>query len=277
MTSGWYFEFLRQVVHLSRTIDWIAHGILDSIVDSFFPLLEEIEREVAAIEDLVLTAGGGTPSILLEQYDAQPVRTSHEFDEKELRLFPDVEKHSTASMDVRFSFQPTISLVFRQIMRVVSFHWRSLWVNTVSHPSPTQITLRRMARTRRLITSLTRLLATKSEVVAQIRKRLLSENQPKRDDNLDVAMYMGDIQGEEPRDWVLLLLDLLPRSYSYSSAFSRALRAYTQSVTSHISYPTPHRGCSDETEHRKVHLILDECQFGSSVCSAPDWCVNLSV
>lgn len=65
---------------------------------------------------------------------------------------------------------------------------------------PTAVTLRRMARTRRLVTSLTRLLATKSEVVAQIQKRLLTSgrsglgNGAGKDDDIEVAIYMGDVQ-----------------------------------------------------------------------------------
>jgi magnesium transporter len=59
-----------------------------------------------------------------------------------------------------------------------------------------------MARTRRLVTSLGRLLATKSEVVLQIRKRLLIAgrsrmgNETSKGDELDVAIYMGDVQGD---------------------------------------------------------------------------------
>jgi len=60
------------------------------------------------------------------------------------------------------------------------------------------------------VTSLTRLLATNSEVVAQIRKRLLTSsyatlpNGNKLDDDLDVAIYMGDVQ-----DHILTLQYLL--------------------------------------------------------------------
>jgi magnesium transporter len=69
------------------------------------------------------------------------------------------------------------------------------------HPSPTTATLRRIARTRRLVTSLTRLLATKSEVMTQIRKRLLTSNSSglrnnsSKEEDVDVAIYMGDVQG----------------------------------------------------------------------------------
>ena len=33
--------------------EWIAHGLMDSIVDSFFPHLEIIEKEVMGIERLL--------------------------------------------------------------------------------------------------------------------------------------------------------------------------------------------------------------------------------
>ncbi len=51
-----------------------------------------------------------------------------------------------------------------------------------------------MAKARRLVTSLTRLLASKADVVLQIRKRLLSGNDKKVED-VEIAIYMGDIQG----------------------------------------------------------------------------------
>ena len=53
-----------------------------------------------------------------------------------------------------------------------------------------------MSRTRRLATSVARLLATKPEVIAGIRKRLLSSDGPDVNDDVEVAIYFGDIQGE---------------------------------------------------------------------------------
>ncbi|KAG6842240.1 hypothetical protein C0991_000210 [Blastosporella zonata] len=195
-------KLLQEAINMSS--DWIAHGILDSVVDSFFPLLEEIEREVAAIEDLVLTAVGGTSYPGAQQHEpASACMSRGQQDEWELKPIPahedlqtplELEKHSTSSLDVRFRPpQLTASLVFRRIKRAVSKQWHKLWVRD-AQPSSRQVTLRRMARTRRLVTSLTRLLATKSEVVAQIRKRLMGLNGPPRDDDLDIAMYMGDVQ-----------------------------------------------------------------------------------
>ncbi|KAG6911995.1 hypothetical protein DXG01_000243 [Tephrocybe rancida] len=196
-------RLLQEAINMSS--DWIAHGILDSIVDSFFPLLEEIEREVVAIEGLVLTAGGGAPYPGAQHEPS--ARLTHDLGERELKstrthelhekgLQPlDLEKHPTASLDVKFSSpQLTTSLAFRRMKRLISKRWRRFWAKDISQLGSAQITLRRMARTRRLVTSLTRLLATKSEVVAQVRKRFLSVNRSEQDDDLDVAMYMGDVQ-----------------------------------------------------------------------------------
>ncbi|OBZ79405.1 Magnesium transporter ALR1 [Grifola frondosa] len=47
---------LGETVNMSS--DWIAHGIMDSIVDSFFPFLEGIEKEVTEIENLVFSVQG---------------------------------------------------------------------------------------------------------------------------------------------------------------------------------------------------------------------------
>ena len=44
---------VRGTLHISRILpEWIEHGILDSIVDSFFPFLEDIEQECLVIEDI---------------------------------------------------------------------------------------------------------------------------------------------------------------------------------------------------------------------------------
>ncbi len=53
-----------------------------------------------------------------------------------------------------------------------------------------------MARTRHLATSVARVLATKPEVVARIRKRLLASDGPDTSDDGEVATYIGDVQGE---------------------------------------------------------------------------------
>lgn len=65
--------------------------------------------------------------------------------------------------------------------------------------TPTASTLHRMARARRLVTSLSRLLASKSEVVTQLRKRLLtsvngSSGGGDGERVVEVTIYLGDVQ-----------------------------------------------------------------------------------
>jgi len=190
------------------TSDWIAHGILDSIVDSFFPLLEEIGREVVAIEDL---AAGRTPVPGTLQREApsapaQSIEKAPPIDFVEIEKHSTAEKHSTITspdhVKPRFSLpRLTFPLALRRLKRFVN-KWLSFRVREeLPQRSATHTSLRRMARTRRLVTSLTRLLATKSEVVAQIRKRLLTSSSAtlpngtkNSDDDLDVALHMGDVQ-----------------------------------------------------------------------------------
>ncbi|GLB36116.1 putative corA-like Mg2+ transporter protein [Lyophyllum shimeji] len=201
---------LEEVINM--TSDWIAHGILDSIVDSFFPVLEEIGREVAAIEDLALTAGGGVPQPGATQLAVPSARAPAEgktsmpsIDIVENEKHFSAEKHgvtpSTDHVKPRFSSpQLTFPLALRRLRRFASKKWRSFAVmNELHPPRATHTTLRRMAKTRKLVTSLTRLLATKSEVVMQIKKRLLTSahaslpNGSNSDDDRDVATYLGDV------------------------------------------------------------------------------------
>ncbi|KIY53379.1 hypothetical protein FISHEDRAFT_20220, partial [Fistulina hepatica ATCC 64428] len=137
----------------SMSSEWISHSILDSIVDSFFPYLEEIEKEVLTIEDIIFLWA---------------------------RLFPQSAAGGSGS-------GPPMN--------------------------PTSTTLHRMARTRRLVTQLLRLLGVKSEVVARITKRLLTSEgslsvtdgragdatkreigQAQLQQQVEIAIYMGDVQ-----------------------------------------------------------------------------------
>jgi magnesium transporter len=104
---------------------------------------------------------------------------------------------------------------WRAISRFVNFCMRN---KPRSKVKPTFIRasfdLHRMARTRHLATSVTRVLATKPEVVAGIRKRLLlASDGPDASDDAEVAIYFGDVQGEAANiglswriGWIWLLL-----------------------------------------------------------------------
>ena len=85
----------------------------------------------------------------------------------------------------------------RAISRFVNFCMRNK-PRSKAKPSFTRASfdLHRMARTRHLATSVARVLATKPEVVAGIRKRLLASDGPDASDDAEVAIYFGDVQGE---------------------------------------------------------------------------------
>ncbi|KAK0456915.1 hypothetical protein EV421DRAFT_1755582 [Armillaria borealis] len=188
---------LEQVRSLSSA--WIAHGLLDSFVDSFFPFLEEIEKEVVAIEELVFSLHPGARhdfhQSLTEQVDIPSPPSSvmvHGFDEEKEQYS---EKPLQQSLQTRFSLpRPPLPIVFRRIKRLFRRRRKQTSSSEISNSmSPTTSTLRRMAKARRLVTSLTRLLASKADVVLQIRKRLLSGHNKKAED-VEIAIYMGDIQ-----------------------------------------------------------------------------------
>ena len=197
---------------------WIAHGILDSVVDSFFPLVEEIEEHVTAIESVVHNednpastitpippTNAGALRILPAGETTSPANAwalpagEKVVDEKHT-FSEDVASEKTAKM--QFSLpRLTCGLMLRRwrraISRFVNFCMRNKPRSKVK-PSFTRASfdLHRMARTRHLATSVARVLATKPEVVAGIRKRLLALDGPDASDDAEVAIYFGDVQGE---------------------------------------------------------------------------------
>lgn len=202
--------------------DWIAHGILDSVVDSFFPFLEEIENEVMSIENAVFSDGsfwGDTSEMntseetLVEKSEDKksinekmpsPVTQYNEKvgldDMKECRSLLTAPR-STFTLP-KFTIPPILRPVYR-LMRIQSR--KTTKTSTSNTGSSTYSMLLRMARTRRLVTTLTRLLTAKVDIVSQIQKRLLNnaENVDKRSgrsnktvnsDEQEVAIYLGDVQ-----------------------------------------------------------------------------------
>ncbi|KIK94077.1 hypothetical protein PAXRUDRAFT_828359 [Paxillus rubicundulus Ve08.2h10] len=229
-------KLLQDSFHMSS--DWIAHGLLDSIVDSFFPTLKEIEKEVAAIEALVFSNGNVVDDISMtstvtvdDTHDPVEEDKSHAFD-------PLDEKRGDAGESLRTRFLPArpnrlplfcrLKRKFASFMKKVgSFHR----IHLQSSQTMTTTTLRRMARTRRLVTSLSRLLASKSEVISQIRKRFLTWlgrfGHNIYTDDLDIAIYMGDVQ-----DHILTLQQALNH---YEHLLSESHPAYLSQLRLSVS------------------------------------------
>lgn len=102
----------------------------------------------------------------------------------------------------------TVSLGYHRTKRFITNAWKSYtWRTKVEPPAtptptptPSQVTFRRIGSTRKLVTSLVRLLATKSDVLTAFRKRLLraSTLKPKSmtaRSSEELAIYSGDVQG----------------------------------------------------------------------------------
>ncbi|KAF8701206.1 hypothetical protein AX14_000522 [Amanita brunnescens Koide BX004] len=194
---------LGEVFNMSA--DWIAHGLLDSIVDSFFPYVEQVDKEIVAIGKLIFSRRdqlpanevNGSPFPKMEH--SAPLRkeldllgTGQDDDEK-FEVTSDKMDFGDKDRRIRYSISclPVLNLL-RHFRRPASPLPENLSQNSKN-------TLRRIARVRRMVTLLGRLLATKSEVVAQIRKRLLADGRfgvstGSNVDTLDIAMHMDDVQ-----------------------------------------------------------------------------------
>lgn len=223
---------------------WIAHGILDSVVDSFFPLVEEIEEHVTAIETIVHNEDN--PASTISPVPPSNKRASRTLPAA-LQALPAGEKDlpATAFVDEKHAFSGdvasvrtaktqfslprfTFGLMLRRWRRAVSRFVNSCMRNKHRMVGPSftsaSIDLHRMARTRRLATSVARVLATKPEVIAGIRKRLTASDDPDAGDNVEVAIYFGDVQGAAKyQECISCQLIRLCRSYPYVAAVLGAL------------------------------------------------------
>ena len=166
------------------TIDnTVFAGTLDPIIPT------EPPKGVPMISRLIKRTRTKTDSQLDEKYTDK-----HELGEK-----------SRTSPRARFvAPYLTVSLAYHRMKRLISNAWRSCsWKTKIeppATPTPSQATLRRIGSTRKLVTSLVRLLATKSDVLTAFRKRLLrvSTFKPKSmtaRSSEELAIYSGDIQG----------------------------------------------------------------------------------
>jgi magnesium transporter len=170
--------------------------------------VKEIGEHVAAIESLVsneyspastITAN---PPIESRSLLAPPVA------EKVVPISFDDEKKGFArdgapvkTTKTQFSLpRLTCGLMWRRLRRgllqLTGFWMRSKPRKVKPSLTRTTLGLHRMVRMKRLATSVARILATKPEVVAGIRKRLLASDGPTTSDDADVAIYFGDVQGE---------------------------------------------------------------------------------
>lgn len=182
-------------------------------MDSFFPFLEEIEREIISIENLVfaddatrLQAAASDVSLPPSISNSDTVVSKSSLDHENIFSPPLSEKPDQRnSQRMRFSVpkQRLFSLRrLKQLARRLSLIISQVNFNLHIKQPQTNTTftaVHRVAHVRRLVTSLSRFLATKSEVVAQVKKRILMTGEHGlgngTGDDRDVFVYMGDVQG----------------------------------------------------------------------------------
>jgi Mg2+ and Co2+ transporter CorA len=211
---------LTQPVEL--TSDWIAHGMFDSIVDAFFPLLNFLETEIAEIETLTDEPFPQTRRdaakmqkkklIGMEQKTkagSLPSWVTHEKQEREvLRIMPKVALSSTAVQMLPSMLVTRRSHLVKRAVVDVSIvaprrslaqrifglkRFRAKAIGFHSNSALDQKTmLRRITDTRKIVTGLSRLLAPKNDSVRGLRKRLVDLRAPSIS-TTEMSIYMGDV------------------------------------------------------------------------------------
>lgn len=205
-------------------------------------MLNLIEREIKALDDLVLSIKGPLRDRRqLRDTISDTVKEPSEREEKKSDMEIN-EKTELSSSD-----EPMWFLCCARPFSWGAFLVRRLFsgytgwkLGKSSTPSPRKdVTsplppLIRMASKRRVVTSLTRLLNTKSDVVSQIRKRLAGNGLmgpdvhfPEHDLAEEVVVYLGDIQGSSNHILPGFVVPCLPRimfrSYFEFAAISGTL------------------------------------------------------
>lgn len=204
-----------------RLADWIAHGLMDSIVDGFFPIINSIEQEVDDIDSIVADIDAPRPTTS----PAEPPKGSPpELPSPSEKLggdsnngsptvratSPDPEKDISPKAEpaaIRFKdpfYHSYTSSVSRNVKAALHLFRRHILRQRHDSPGASSrgALLLRMAASRRLVTALTRILTPKSEVVTQMRKRLtmsggvIGPSKAVGSSGLELDIYFGDVQGE---------------------------------------------------------------------------------
>lgn len=215
-SSGKYLV-TRLFSRLTQSPDWIAHGVLDSVVDSFFPFIAQINKEVDEIEKFLYsdpdcsddavkvssTESKPSSDSTLDSVDEKKDDASMTSYDEKPPLSPVRSQHVKTAM-FRSSPLP-ISLYIRRARRFLKSKLSKTSTETgVGEPwisqqaNPATRTVYRMVKIRRLVTSLTRLLSTKADLIRQIRKRLVIRGDWSLDSDPELYIHLGDILGQSP-------------------------------------------------------------------------------
>jgi len=252
---------------MTQSPDWIAHGILDSVVDSFFPFVAQIDKEVDQIDKFLYSdpddSEGGATKASSTKPKPSSDSTLNPTDEKmddtltsacdeKLPLSPVKPQQHVKTAMFRASPLP-ISLYIRRARRFLkSKLFKTSTGTSVGEPwmsqqaNPATRTVYRMVKIRRLVTSLTRLLSTKADLIGQIRKRLVTRGEWSLDSDPELYIHLGDILGQSLSLRLNFMLSRHPRSHIVSATKPRSLRTDVGPVTPNIPHSTTYPGRQDQ-------------------------------
>ncbi|WVR06776.1 hypothetical protein IAU60_003811 [Kwoniella sp. DSM 27419] len=236
--------------------DWIAHGLIDSIVDAFFPLIRYVDGEVDDIDSLTIdptTDPKKTTAVLENEVIPSANASWNEFDMNEKLLGRSEKPSLLPTMWRQVREQPARIPLRRRIrgaLRLPKTHLglavprpliylRLFFLPTSSavrrkHESVSEAVfdrstmLKRITDMRRLVTGLTRLLGAKGAVIGRLRKRA-------REEGVTMEAYIGDVE-----DHILLLQTSL---YHYEYILSHCQPAYLSHLNVSFSFA---RGGTDK-------------------------------
>lgn len=197
--------------------DWIAHGLLDSIVDTFFPLIRYVDGEVDDIDSLTIdpTTDPKKTTAELEHADLPSPNSSEKtltmdekaiIDEKTGGLPISVRRQASTKQAPGSSLAKRLRSSIPSIALTVPkpfVYIRLFFLPTTSavkrkhEQQPDAVfdrstMLKRITEMRRLVTGLTRTLGAKGAVIGRLRKRAKEEGGA-------VDAYLSDVEGESAR------------------------------------------------------------------------------
>ncbi|UZJ51525.1 hypothetical protein CBS101457_000845 [Exobasidium rhododendri] len=218
------------------TSDWVAHGLFDSIVDAFFPLLSFLMTEVEEIEKLTseplpqsrqkrkkknLIVGLEADGVMGGVHSL-PVAYLHEKEERlVLRPLPQITLPAMATYLLPSILLSRKHCVKRNVVdenapqRPRSFIQRIFGINRKRSPATAFLSdnardqstmLRRITDIHKIVTGLSRLLTPKNDSVRGLRKRL-TDFRGSSSSMTEMTMYMGDVH-----DHIVSLLSHLSSS-----------------------------------------------------------------
>ncbi|KAK8864684.1 hypothetical protein IAR55_001936 [Kwoniella newhampshirensis] len=230
--------------------DWIAHGLLDSIVDAFFPLIRYVDGEVddidsltidpstdpkkttAFLEKININVPDSPPSIDFEMnekaFSEKPGLTTLWRTPKEKGKRPSLVKRLRANFPNAKLYMPRPLVYVRLFFLPTSSAVRRKHEQAPEAVFDRSTMLKRITDMRRLVTGLTRLLGAKGAVINRLRKRAMEEAGT-------VEAYIGDVE-----DHILLLQTSL---YHYEYILGHCQPAYLSHLNVSFSYA---RGGTDQ-------------------------------